>query len=178
MQFQIDVKSGVPFYRQLVDQVRFGAASGALRTGESLPTIRPLATQLRLNRNTVAKAYAELESLGVIRIIPGKGCFLKTAKTPFTKEACQNFLAAKIDEALVTAHQLQVESPAFLALVGERIQVFERKTAKTQSPKEHKPNIPTAKEPRTPTQPASPPSPPSPPAVSAADLGNWTPFAD
>src|SRR5215469_7076339 len=85
MLFQIDFKAGKPVYLQLVDQVRYAAASGTLRPNESLPSIRPLAEELRVNRNTIAKAYAELENQGVIETIPGKGCFLKENNTPFSK---------------------------------------------------------------------------------------------
>jgi len=82
MLLQIDFKSGKPVYLQLVDQIRYIAASGGLRPGEPLPSIRPLAEELRVNRNTIAKAYAELESQGVIETIPGKGCFLKENNSP------------------------------------------------------------------------------------------------
>ena len=85
MIFKIDFKAGKPVYLQLVDQVRYAAASGMLRPGEPLPSIRPLAEELRVNRNTIAKAYAELEGQGVIETIPGKGCFLKENNSPFTK---------------------------------------------------------------------------------------------
>ena len=129
MVFQIDFKTGKPVYLQLVDQVRYAAASGALRHGESLPSIRPLAEELRVNRNTIAKAYAELESQGVIETIPGKGCFLKDNHTPFTKQVRQKLLVKEIDEAVVTAHHLQVDREAFLALVKERLDYFERKAA-------------------------------------------------
>ena len=61
--------------------------------GEPLPSIRPLAEELRVNRNTVAKAYAELESQGVIETIPGKGCFLKENNSPFTKHVRQQTVA-------------------------------------------------------------------------------------
>ena len=64
MLIQLNFKSGKPVYLQVVDQVKAAAASGALRAGEPLPSIRPLAEQLRVNRNTVAKAYAELEGPG------------------------------------------------------------------------------------------------------------------
>jgi GntR family transcriptional regulator len=129
MLFQIDFKSGKPVYLQLVDQVRYAAASGALRPGEPLPSIRPLAEELRLNRNTIAKAYSELESQGVIETVPGKGCFLKDNHSPFTKSARQKILARGIDEAIVTAHHLQVDREAFLTLVNERLDQFERKIA-------------------------------------------------
>ena len=66
MVFQIDFKAGKPVYLQLVDQIRYAAATGGLKTGEPLPSIRPLAEELRVNRNTIAKAYSELESQGVI----------------------------------------------------------------------------------------------------------------
>ena len=127
MIFQIDFKSGKPVYLQLVDQIRYAAASGALRPGEPLPSIRPLAEELRVNRNTIAKAYAELESQGVIETIPGKGCFLKKNNSPFNKQVRQKLLAAEIDEAVVMAHHLQVDREKFLALVRERLDYFERK---------------------------------------------------
>src|SRR5882757_9932691 len=129
MVFKIDFKSGKPVYLQLVDQVRYAAASGGLRTGEPLPSIRPLAEELRVNRNTVAKAYAELESQGVIETIPGKGCFLKENHSPFTKTVQQKLLVKEVDEAVVMAHHLQVDREAFLALVKERLDHFERKVA-------------------------------------------------
>ena len=129
MLFQIDFKAGKPVYLQLVDQVRYAAASGGLRPGEPLPSIRPLAEELRVNRNTIAKAYTELESQGVIETIPGKGCFLKENNTPFTKSVRQKLLLKEIDEAVVTAHHLQVDRAAFLAMVDERLDYFEQKAA-------------------------------------------------
>ena len=126
MIFKVDFKSGKPVYLQLVDQIRYAAASGILRTGESLPSIRPLAEELRVNRNTIAKAYTELESQGVIETIPGKGCFLKENNTPFTRQVRQKLLLKEVDEAVVAAHHLQVEREPFLALVKERLDYFER----------------------------------------------------
>jgi GntR family transcriptional regulator len=130
MVFQIDFKSGKPVYLQLADQIRYAAASGRLRAGEPLPSIRPLAEELRVNRNTVAKAYAELENQGVIETIPGKGCFLKETDSPFSKQVRQKLLLVEIDEAVVMAHHLQVDREKFLALVKERLDYFERKSAK------------------------------------------------
>ena len=127
MIFQVDFKSGKPVYLQLVDQIRYAAASGALRSGEPLPSIRPLAEELRVNRNTIAKAYAELESQGVIETIPGKGCFLKKSDSPFNKQVRQKLLLTEVDQAVVMAHHLQVDREKFLALVKERLDYFERK---------------------------------------------------
>jgi GntR family transcriptional regulator len=126
MVFQVNFKSGKPVYLQLIDQIRHAAASGALREGEALPSLRPLAEELRINRNTVAKAYAELESQGIIEIIPGKGCFLKATDSPFTKQARQKLLTQEIDQAIVAAHHLQISNQDFLALVQGRLERFER----------------------------------------------------
>ena len=126
MLFKVDFKSGKPVYLQLVDQIRLAAASARLRPGEPLPSIRPLAEELRVNRNTVAKAYAELESQGVIETLPGKGCFLRENHSPFTRPVRQKLLSAEVDEAVVMAHHLQVDRETFLALVKERLDHFER----------------------------------------------------
>jgi GntR family transcriptional regulator len=131
--FQIDFKAGKPVYLQLVDQVRYAAASGKMRPGEPLPSIRPLAEELRVNRNTIAKAYAELENQGVIETVPGKGCFLKENDSPFSKEVRQRLLVTEIDEAVVMAHHLQVDRDKFLALVQERLDFFERKARETKN---------------------------------------------
>jgi len=128
MIFQVDFKSGKPVYLQLVDQIRYAAASGVLRPGDLLPSIRPLAEELRVNRNTIAKAYTDLESQGVIETIPGKGCFLKENNSPFTKQVRQKLLLTEIDEAVVMAHHLQVDRERFLALVRERLDYFVRKS--------------------------------------------------
>ena len=127
MQLHIDFKSGTPVYLQLVDQIRHAAASGGLRAGEPLPGIRPLAEELRVNRNTVAKAYAELESQGVIENIQGKGCFLKEVGSPLTKTARNDLLIQEIDRAVVAAHHLQISDADLLALVKKRLDAFERK---------------------------------------------------
>ena len=124
MLIQLNFKSGKPVYLQVVDQVKAAAASGALRTGEPLPSIRPLAEQLRVNRNTVAKAYTELEGQGVIETIAGRGCFLKENHSPFRKDVRLKMVAEEIDAAIVQAHHLRVEDKEFLDLVKERLEVF------------------------------------------------------
>ena len=131
MRLQLSFKSGKPVYLQIVDQVRSSAASGALKVGEPLPSIRPLAEELRINRNTVAKAYAELESQGVIETIAGKGCFLRTSASPYKKEVRKQMLSTEIDEAVVQAHHLQVNKAEFLRLAEERFDVFQEKRVRT-----------------------------------------------
>src|SRR5207253_7118908 len=76
MLFRPNPASGVPIYLQLMEQVKHGVETGALRPGEQLPGIRPLAEQLVINPNTVAKAYRELEHEGVIELRHGAGAFV------------------------------------------------------------------------------------------------------
>ncbi len=136
MMLQINFKSGKPVYLQVVDQIRAAAASGALQPGEALPSIRPLAEELRLNRNTVAKAYSELESLGVIETLPGKGCFLKENHSPLRKEVRRKLLIEEIDQAIVMAHHLQVPGPEFVELIHERMDVLDDKRRANEEQKE------------------------------------------
>src|ERR1700685_3164116 len=78
--FQLDLHSGVPVYRQVIDQVRGGVASGALTPGDQLPTVRQLAVDLEINPNTVVRAYRELEFGGLIETHQGTGTFISAQK--------------------------------------------------------------------------------------------------
>jgi len=78
MDFQLDVKSGVPFYRQIIDQVKIAVASGKLEAGNRLPTVRQLAVDLSVNPNTVSRAYTELELTGLVETQMGSGTFVGT----------------------------------------------------------------------------------------------------
>lgn len=127
MLLQINYKSGKPVYLQVVDQIKAAAASGAMQAGEALPSIRPLAEDLRVNRNTIAKAYTELESQGVIETIPGKGCFLRPNNSPLKKEVRRKLLTDEIDQVIVQAHHLQVDRDEFLEMIRERLDVIEKK---------------------------------------------------
>jgi GntR family transcriptional regulator len=126
MQFHLNFKSGKPVYLQMVDQVKAAAASGAVRVGEPLPSIRPLAETLRVNRNTVAKAYAELESQGVIETIAGRGCFVRENETPYKKTVRLELLTQAVDDAVVQAHHLQVGKIELLRLFEERFDTFQQ----------------------------------------------------
>src|SRR5207302_11460209 len=79
-QFALDLHSGVPVYRQLIDQVRSGMALGSLAAGDQLPTVRQLAVDLSINPNTVARAYRELELGGLLETHQGTGTFISTQK--------------------------------------------------------------------------------------------------
>ncbi len=130
MQFQLNFKSGKPVYLQLVDQVKAAVASGAAQAGDPLPSIRPLAEDLRVNRNTIAKAYAELESQGVIETAAGRGSVVSGNSTTLRKDARMRLLTEEIDQAVVQAHHLQVSKAEFLRLAEERFDSFERRRAR------------------------------------------------
>src|SRR6185312_1765792 len=85
MRLRVDFKSGQPVHAQLTAQIRGSIASGALRPAEPLPAVADLAADLRLNRNNVAKAYSELESRGIIELVPDKGYCLKEQHRPIRK---------------------------------------------------------------------------------------------
>ena len=78
--FQLDLHSGVPVYRQVIDQVRGGIASGLLAAGDQLPTVRQLAVDLAINPNTVVRAYRELEFGGLLETHQGTGTFISAQK--------------------------------------------------------------------------------------------------
>ena len=136
MVIQLNFRSGKPVYLQVVDQIKAAAASGSLQPGEALPCIRPLAEDLRVNRNTIAKAYAELESLGVIETVPGKGCFLKEPQSLLRKEIRRKMLIEEIDQAVIQAHHLQVSRQDFLTLVRERLDALEARQRANEYDKE------------------------------------------
>lgn len=124
MRFQVQFDLGQPVYAQIMDQIKAAAASGALQPGEPLPGIRPLSEQLRINRNTVAKAYLELEREGVLETRPGKGCFLRNGQTRFHKAARSEMLVPLIDSVVVQAHHLQIEEEQVFKLVQSRFEHF------------------------------------------------------
>ncbi|MBI1839475.1 MAG: GntR family transcriptional regulator [Verrucomicrobia bacterium] len=127
MTFELNYRSGKPVYLQMVDQVKSALASGALKEGDSLPAIRPLAEELRVNRNTVAKAYGELEREGIIETLAGKGCFICRPKSPLRRQVRVEMLTREIDESVVAAHHLQIPRDAFLDLSRDRFDAFEKR---------------------------------------------------
>ena len=80
--FQLDPRSGVPVYRQLIDQVQAGIAAGVLASGEQIPTVRQVAVDLEINPNTVLRAYRELEIRGILDSQQGTGTCIAERKAP------------------------------------------------------------------------------------------------
>jgi GntR family transcriptional regulator len=127
MRLQLNFKSGKAVYLQIVEQVKVAIAAGGLQAGDALPSIRPLAEELRVNRNTIAKAYAELENQGVIETLAGKGCFVRAGTSPLRKDVRRKLLADRVDDAIVHAHHLKIGRDDFLRLAEERFDALEQK---------------------------------------------------
>ena len=87
IKFLLDYSSGMPIYRQIIDQIRFGIASGQLKLGEQLPTVRALAVELKVNLNTVSKAYKELEIKNILETQQ----VLEKEREDKLKEICTQF---------------------------------------------------------------------------------------
>ena len=102
-QFRLDLHSGVPVYRQIIDQVTGGIAAGALRQGDQLPTVRQLAVDLSINPNTVIRAYRELEIRGVLETQQGTGTFVSEQKMPRNDGERQRRLGQLVGEFVARA---------------------------------------------------------------------------
>jgi len=101
--FLLDLHSGVPAYRQIIDQVRGALALGALTMGDQLPTVRQLAVDLAINPNTVVRAYKELELSGLLETHQGTGTFIGTQKLPHADAERERQLAQIVADAVSRA---------------------------------------------------------------------------
>lgn len=126
MLIRLNFKSGKPAYLQIVEQVKYAAATGELRPGDPLPSIRLLAEELRVNRNTVAKAYTQLEHEGVVETQRGKGVYVSDNHSPLGKETRSKILSEAVDVTIVQALQFQVGRRDLLDLVDRRFKDFEK----------------------------------------------------
>lgn len=123
MWFHLDPSSGLPIYRQLVDQVKQAVVGGVLRPGDRLPSVRDLAVDLAINPHTVAKAYQELEREGVITVPRGKGAFIaelgEGALPP--RQEREALLGAAIERLVAEAYRLQFPPSVVLQRVEARL---------------------------------------------------------
>lgn len=103
MDFRIDSKSGVPFYRQIIEQAKFAIARGDLQPGDQLPTVRQLAVELSVNPNTVIRAYRELEIEGMLETHQGSGTFVGHRRLEINRLEHQRMLNQIITEMLARA---------------------------------------------------------------------------
>src|SRR5688572_29166377 len=121
MDITISLTDGVPIYRQIVNQVKYLAASGLILPGEELPPIRTLALQLKVTPNTIVKAYGELEAAGIVHKRRGSGTFVSEGRPQqVTLRERRRLSEQRIDALLAEAHQLNFTTDEILRMVRER----------------------------------------------------------
>jgi GntR family transcriptional regulator len=104
LEYSIDRKSGVPFYRQIIELVKYGIARGVLSPGDQLPTVRQLAADLALNPNTVIRAYREMEIEGVLDTQQGSGTFVSNHRPEIDELERHRMLDQILTELLARAN--------------------------------------------------------------------------
>ena len=120
MQLRISVQDGAPIYQQIVEQVKYLVAAGRLKPGDDVPPIRVLAEQLRINPNTVARAYLELERAGIVSMRQGFGTTVAQVKAPLPRREQLRLLAEPAEVLLTNAHHLNVSLEDVITLLRER----------------------------------------------------------
>ena len=118
---QINPHSGVPVYRQIIDQVKFLVSGGALRKGDQIPSIRDLARQLTLNPTTIAKAYELMAAEGLIEKKPGKGAFIADFRKALNRAEKELKLRELARQLVVEADQLSLSAGVIMRIIGEEM---------------------------------------------------------
>jgi GntR family transcriptional regulator len=134
MQIHISSGDGVPVYLQIVNQVKYLVASARLSAGEELPPIRALAAQLLINPNTVARAYRELEQVGIVEKRRTNGTYVSADTSPLARRERVKILTARIDALLAEAKQMDVDTAALVELLHQRDQVMQTSAREKERP--------------------------------------------
>ncbi len=118
-QFEIHPSSGVPIYRQVIEQVRAFLLGGHLQVGEMLPSVRQMASELGVNPMTISKAYARLEVEGVVERVRGKGMMIKLQTTSGNVKQRQSELSSAVRSAILRGRQLGLSDQQILHVVNK-----------------------------------------------------------
>ena len=120
MQIHITEHDGVPIYIQIVNQIKLLIASGRLSPDDELPPIRVLAEQLTVNPNTVARAYRELENVGIVTKKRTTGTYISDSGPRLSKEECLRILTSRIDALIAEARQMDFSTGEIIDLIRVR----------------------------------------------------------
>ncbi|HEY4234883.1 MAG TPA: GntR family transcriptional regulator [Lacipirellulaceae bacterium] len=120
MQIRISTTDGVPIYQQIVNQMRYLVSSGRLATGDELPPIRVLAEQLVVNPNTVARAYRELETAGIVEKRRTAGTYVSDQGSPLARRERLKILTERIDALLAEARQMDISFEDIIKIAERR----------------------------------------------------------
>jgi GntR family transcriptional regulator len=126
MQLHISANDGVPIYLQIVQQIKYLEAAGRLAPGEELPAIRVLAEKLLVNPNTVARAYRELETAGIVTKRRTAGTFVSDTGSPLARRERVKILTERIDALLAEARQMNIDLDEVLELMRERDKLLQQ----------------------------------------------------
>jgi GntR family transcriptional regulator len=127
LHLHVDPRNGLPVYLQIVDQVRRAVAIGVLKPGEQLPTVKQFSSDLVVNPATVSRSLRELEHLGIIESLPGRGAFVRRdGVNSAAKSGAHDVVAASIDAAIREARSLGVDEGDVHALVRRALDAWYR----------------------------------------------------
>ena len=134
LHIQIDALSGLPVYRQIMDQIKYYVASGALVAGDQLPSIRELAQALTVNPTTVVKAYTELVHEEAIELRQGKGAFVAATSNPLSREEQDKAVRRIARQLAVEATQMGMAPERVVRIVDEELTAMAGERAETKAP--------------------------------------------
>ena len=128
MFIEINPSSGVPIYLQIINQVKYSIAAGALKSGDKIPAVRELASQLRVNPNTVAKAYRELQREKIIVTRWGEGSFVSDEGMDIGKKEKTRIVSELLDNAIVQAYHFNLDSEVLKDILSQRMEQLKKRT--------------------------------------------------
>jgi GntR family transcriptional regulator len=134
LHFQIDAHSGVPVYRQVMDQVRYYVASGLLQPGDQLPSIRELAQTLAVNPTTVVRAYLELEHERFLEMRHGKGAFVAASSTRWSARDREKALRRLARQLAIEAGQMGAAWDEIVRVLREEVEAVQGEVAEAALP--------------------------------------------
>lgn len=126
MLIRISQQDGTPVYQQVISQIQLLIATGQMEPGQKLPTVRALAADLVINPNTVARAYRELENLGLVTSRQGSGVFVNKAESPLSRRERNARLNDGFDQLLSLASQLDFDLDSVPELLRRRLAKFRK----------------------------------------------------
>ncbi|MBN2625804.1 MAG: GntR family transcriptional regulator, partial [Spirochaetales bacterium] len=109
LSFSLDPKSGVPYYKQVILQVEMAIADGRLTTGDQLPTVRSLAVDLKINPNTISRAYREMEIRGIVNTQQGTGTFISENEIEISAVEREKILASLVRDFIIKANSYGID---------------------------------------------------------------------
>ena len=128
MRFDVDTTSATRIYAQLIAQFKRALATGTLRAGDAMPSLREMATNLRVNPLTVARAYRELEQSGLITTEHGKGSYINSQALQHTEQFRRETFMNAVDLLIEEAHRLGVSTTEMQQIIAERAKINKKET--------------------------------------------------